>query len=74
MKLSKLLLSLLTLSITFLTGCAAGSATAGYALTAQSAYSLSAAAEQRIVNRTKAEVMSELSRQQCANYNYQPQQ
>ncbi len=54
--------SMLTLAI--LTGCAAGAATAGYALKAQSSDSLTADAEKRIVDRTKAEIMTELSRQQ----------
>lgn len=49
------------LSLVILSGCAAGAATAGYALKAQSADSLTAAAEQRIVERTKREIMSEMS-------------
>lgn len=60
-------LSLSVLSVAMLTGCAAGAATAGYAIKAQSADSLTASAEQRIVDRAKMEVMSELYRpQQCA--------
>lgn len=53
-------LMLISLSILSLTGCAAGAATAGYALKAQSADSLTANAEQRIVERTKREIMAEL--------------
>lgn len=68
-KLVTISLSILTLAI--LTGCAAGAATAGYALKSQSADSLTASAEQRIVDRTKAEIMSELSKQQCASPYYQ---
>lgn len=52
------------LILTFLSGCAAGAATAGYSLKSQSADSLTASAEQRIVDRTKTEIMLELSRQQ----------
>jgi hypothetical protein len=48
------------LSLAILTGCAAGAATAGYALKAQSADSLTAEAEQKIVERTKREILSEL--------------
>lgn len=60
------------LSLTFLSGCAAGAATAataGYSIKSQSADALTAEAEQRIVDRTKAEVMLEISRQQCASPN-----
>lgn len=46
------------------TGCAAGAATAGYAIKAQSADSLTASAEQRIVDRTKSEILAELTKQQ----------
>jgi hypothetical protein len=42
-----------------LTSCAAGSATAGYALKAREADYLSACGEQRIVNRVKREIMLE---------------
>lgn len=61
-KLMTLSLSMLTIAI--LTGCAAGAATAGYALKAQSADSLTASAEQRIVDRAKSEIMSDLYKQQ----------
>ena len=63
MKLTKqftLLIALATLS-----GCAAGAATAatsGYSLKAQTADSLSAEGEQRLVERTKREIMAELSK------------
>ena len=43
--------SAVALSLTTLTGCAAGAATAGYSLKSQSADSLTADAEQRLVNR-----------------------
>jgi hypothetical protein len=46
------------------TGCAAGSATAGYSMKAQTADSLSTEAEQRIVDRAKSEVKAEMA----ANY------
>ena len=49
--------------MSILSGCAAGAATAGYALKAQSADSLTASAEQRIVDRAKMEIMTELSKQ-----------
>ena len=52
------------LSLAILTGCAAGAATAGYAIKAQSSDSLTSAAEQRIVDRTKQEIYFEMSRQQ----------
>lgn len=55
------MISMSILSLTIITGCAAGAATAGYALKAQSADSLTTDAEQRIVERTKREVMAELS-------------
>jgi hypothetical protein len=44
----------------FLTGCAAGSATAGYSLKAKEADYLSASGEQRITERVKREVILEL--------------
>lgn len=53
-------ISLSALSFAILTGCAAGAATAGYALKAHSADSLSSQAEQRIVERTKREIMAEI--------------
>jgi hypothetical protein len=56
------------LSLFLLTSCAAGSATAGYALKAQYADNLSACAEQRIVDRTKAEIMYELRAQENGYY------
>lgn len=52
---------ILTLSL-LLTSCAAGSATAGYALKAQTADNLSACAEQRIVDRVKNELRAEMAR------------
>ncbi len=56
-------LSMITLSVmcSFITGCAAGSATAGYALKSQSADSLTASAEERLVNRVKREIMQEIA-------------
>ena len=45
----------------FLTGCAAGSATAGYALKAREADHLTADGEERITNRIKREIMFECS-------------
>lgn len=56
--------SSLTLLVLILSGCAAGSAaaaTAGYSLKAQSADSLSAEAEERIVERVKREIKAELA-------------
>ncbi len=44
-----------------LTSCAAGAATAAYSLKAQTADGLSAEAEQRIIQRAKNEVFSELN-------------
>lgn len=44
-----------------LTGCAAGAATAGYAIKAQSADGLTSEAEQKIVDRTKREIFAEIS-------------
>lgn len=52
----------LLIALVSLTGCAAGAATSGYSLKAQTADSLSAEAEQRLVERTKREIMAELSR------------
>lgn len=54
---------LLSSMVLFLSGCAAGAATAGYALRAQSADSLSSEAEQRIVDRTKKEIKMEMIRE-----------
>lgn len=50
-------------ALSILAGCAAGSATAAYSLKSQSADSLTAEAERRIIERTKREVMNELSSQ-----------
>ncbi len=61
--------SSLLLILCVLTGCAAGSATAGYALKAKEADYLSAQGEQRITNRVKREVLLEMS-QGRPNYNY----
>lgn len=58
------LLALSALSLSSLTSCAAGAATAGYAIKSQSADSLTASAEQRIINRAKAEIMADVSMQQ----------
>jgi hypothetical protein len=54
-------LALPLLSVFVLTGCAAGAATAGYSIKSQSADSLTASAEQKIVERTKREIMAELA-------------
>lgn len=54
-------LSLILFSISLLTSCAAGSATAGYALKANTSDNLSADAEQRIVDRAKREMKAEMS-------------
>ena len=66
--------------LVILSGCAAGAATAGYAVKADSAStastaqratkadaadSLTSEAEQKIVDRTKREILAELSRGQC---------
>lgn len=59
-----MIISLPILSLSFLTSCAAGAATAGYALKAQSADGLTAEAEQRIINRAKAELMADIPIQQ----------
>jgi hypothetical protein len=48
------------LSSFLLSGCVAGSATAGYSLKAQSASNLTTEAEQRIVDRVKSEVKAEM--------------
>lgn len=52
-------ISMLFASACTLAGCAAGAAASGYALKAQSADSLTATAEQKIVDRVKREVMAE---------------
>jgi hypothetical protein len=57
-KISGICFALFTL---LLTGCAAGSATAGYSMKAQTADSLSTEAEQRIVDRAKNEVKAEMA-------------
>ena len=54
-------LMVFSFSILILSGCAAGAATAGYALKAQSADSLTADAEQRIIDRAKREVMADIT-------------
>ena len=56
------LFSLLSLSI--LSGCAAGAATSAYSLKAQSADSLTSSAEQRIIDRAKREIREEMSSSQ----------
>lgn len=53
-KLAKLTLPLISIAI--LSGCAVGAATAGYALKAQTADSLTVEAEQKIVDRVKREM------------------
>jgi hypothetical protein len=53
-------LLMLTVCVLSLTGCAAGAATAGYALRADSANSLTAEGEDRIVRRAKREILAEL--------------
>jgi len=50
----------IVLIVPFLTGCAAGSATAAYSLKSREADYLSAAGEQRITDRVKGEVMREI--------------
>lgn len=52
-------LILFSFAALILSGCAAGAATAGYAIKAQSADGLSAAAEQRIIDRAKREITFE---------------
>ena len=54
------LIFLSTISGVVLTSCAAGAATAGYSIKAQSADGLSAEAEQRIINRAKMEILAEI--------------
>lgn len=56
-------------SLMFLSSCAAGSATAAYALKAQTADNLSSDAEQRIVTRAKNEVFTEMYRQKSCDTN-----
>lgn len=53
------MLSFMAIALTTLAGCAAGAATAGYSLRAHEADSLSAQAEQRIIDRAKREIMVE---------------
>lgn len=55
----KIILFPLASLLLLLTGCAAGAATAGYAIKAQSADGLTTEAEQRIVDRVKREICSE---------------
>ena len=63
MKLFKklIMLSLPAFSLILFSGCAAGAATAGYALKSQCADSLTSDAEQRIVDRAKREMMAEMN-------------
>lgn len=64
MKNLRKLMILPVLSLIVLSSCAvgaAGAATAGYSLKSQSADSLTAEAEQKIVDRTKREIMAEMS-------------
>lgn len=65
-KLNKIIASTLTvLTLSTLVSCAAGSATAAYSVKAHTADGLSAEAESRVVERTKRELMYELSQQPC---------
>lgn len=57
----------ITIAAASLTGCAAGSATAGYALRADTADKLSSAGEQRVVDRAKKEIFAELYQSQNQN-------
>lgn len=60
--LNKLMMTAFSLlSLTAMSGCAAGAATAGYALKAQTADSLTASAEQKIVDRAKREAIAEMT-------------
>lgn len=63
MKIKKFASGLLLLALTsvILTGCAAGAATAAYAVRSNTADSLTAEGEQRIIDRTRREIMAELS-------------
>jgi hypothetical protein len=56
-----MMISLPILSLAILSGCAAGAATAGYAIKAQSADSLTASAEQKIIDRAKREIMADMA-------------
>ena len=70
-KLNRFVMKVLpALSLITLTSCAAGAATAAYSLKAQTSDGLTSEAEQRIVNRTKMEIMSELSKQQPCSMPY----
>lgn len=55
-----MMISLSLLSLSTLTSCAAGSLTAGYAARSNVAESLTADGEQKIVDRTKREIASEM--------------
>lgn len=55
-----LMMILATLSLGSLTSCAAGAATAGYALKAQTSDCLTAEGEQRIVDRAKREILNDI--------------
>jgi hypothetical protein len=65
MKLIKLALvgSFSLFTVLTMSSCAAGAATAAYAIKAQTADNLSADGEQRIVERAKREILSEMSYQ-----------
>lgn len=68
---NKLSAVLALIALGALSSCAVGaatSATSGYAIKSQSADSLTAEAEQRIVDRTKREIMAEMntSHQNCS--------
>lgn len=70
MKVFNKLVTLAMLSL-ILSGCAAGAATAGYALKAQSSDGLTADAEQRIVDRAKREIKAEMSGSNACVNGYQ---
>lgn len=57
-------LILLLIISTALTGCAVGSATSALSLKALTADNLSAEAEQKIVDRTKKEIINEIQKKE----------
>lgn len=59
----------LAITLSFLTGCAAGAATAGYSLKAQTADNLSSVAEERIVERVKRELCAEFGLEKMESSN-----
>jgi PBP1b-binding outer membrane lipoprotein LpoB len=58
----KIVIYILLIIMILLSGCAAGAATAGYSLRAKTADELSPAAEHRITEQIKAEVLKELEK------------